>query len=198
MFTTINYHLRLNMINATDLKNGIAFKYFGKPYKVIKYNLIKMGRGGATVRVNAKNLENGSTNELAFSSNLSFDEVNLEKKKLQYLYKDAKTVFFMNPNTYEQIEVPLSILGDEVLYFKEGENVDVLFMDDKALSADLPPKVILKVDQTDPGVKGNSATNIYKPATLENGINLKVPLFVNTGDRIVVDTRTNEYVERAK
>lgn len=186
------------MINATDLKNGVAFKYYGKPYKVIKYNLIKMGRGGATVRVMSRNLENGSTNELAFSSNLTFEEVNLERQKLQYLYKDGKSAFFMNPQSYEQVEIPLSVLGDDVMYFKEGENIDVLFMDGKALSCDIPPKVIMKITETDPGVKGNSASNMYKSAKLENGLKLKVPLFVNTGEKIVVDTRTGEYVERAK
>jgi elongation factor P len=186
------------MIRATDLKNGTAFEYFGKPYKVIKYSLIKMGRGGATVKVNARNLENGATNELAFSSNLSFEEVELEKRRLQYMYKDSKTAFFINPATYEQVEIPLSVLGDDILFVKEGENMDILFMNEKAISCDLPPKVTLKIIQTDPGVKGNSASNMYKSATVENGMSIKVPLFVNQGDSVVVDTRTGEYVERAK
>lgn len=188
----------MSMINATSLRSGSAILYQGKPYVISKYNLIKMGRGGATVRVNAKNLENGASVELAFSSNLSFEELNLNKRKLQYLYKDTKNAVFMDPRSYEQVEIPLEIIGDHILYVKEGEENNVLFWDDKAISIDLPPKITLTVAQTDPGVKGNSATNIYKPAMLENGVELKVPLFVNTGDKIVVDTRNGTYAERAK
>ena len=186
------------MINATSLRSGSAILYQGKPYVVSKYNLIKMGRGGATVRVNAKNIENGASVELAFSSNLSFEGLNLAKRKLQFLYKDGKNVCFMDPRSYEQIEIPASVIGDDALYIKEGEEINILFWDEKPISVDLPPKTILTVTQTDPGVKGNSATNIYKPAILENGLGLKVPLFINTGDKIVVDTRSGGYVERAK
>lgn len=186
------------MLNATSLRSGSAILYQGKPFVVTKYNLIKMGRGGATVRVNVKNLENGSSVELAFSSNLTFEELNLSKRKLQYLYKDAVNAAFMDSKTFEQVEIPLGILGDGALYIKEGEEVNVLFWEEKAISVDLPPKTTLKITQTDPGVKGNSATNIYKSAIAENGLTLKVPLFINTGDSVVVDTRTGDYVERGK
>lgn len=192
-------------IKATDLKNGASFLYEGKPFKVIKYTLIKMGRGGATVRVRCVNLENGSNVEHAFSSNLSFDEVSLNKKELQYLYKDEKTAYFMDPSTYEQIEVPTAILGDDIYYLKEGENANVLFWlgstsggEDKAISVDLPPKITLKVIEADPGVKGNSASNFLKSAKMENGLTVKVPLFINSGEKIRVDTRSGEYIERAK
>ena len=104
----------------------------------------------------------------------------------------------MDPKPYEQVEIPLSILAEQAAFLKEGESVDVLFWDEKALSLELPPKITLKVVESDPGVKGNSATNIYKPAVLENGLNLKVPLFIKVGDQIKVDTRTGEYLERAK
>jgi len=185
-------------INATDLRAGIAFLYEGKPFKVTKYNLIKMGRGGATVRVNCINLENGANIEHAFSSNLSFERIELLKKKLQYLYKDGKVATFMNPTSYDQVEVPLPILGSDIYYVKEGEIVDILFWEDRAMSVDLPPKVTLEVADCDPGVKGNSATNIYKQATLENGLVVKIPLFINVGEKVVIDTRDGEYVERAK
>ena len=188
----------LNMINSTDLRAGVAFLYNGKPYQVIKYSLIKMGRGGAVVKVTARNLESGSTEEKSFSSNVSVDEVSTSKKRLQYLFKDSTSVTFMDSKSYDQVEVPLSVLGDDILYLKEGESVDVLFWDEKPLSVVLSPNVILAVSQCDPGVKGNSATNIYKPAVLENGLTLKVPLFIKVGDKIKVDTRTGEYVERAK
>lgn len=192
-------------INVTDLKGGVAFLHYGKPYQVIKYNLIKLGRGSATVRVTARNLETGGVEEIAYQSNTSVDEANTVKKKLQYLYKDANTAYFMDPETFEQIEISLGVLGDQVSYIKEGENVSVLFWEDPsastgpvALSVDLPPKVVLKVIETDPGVKGNSTSNIYKPAVLENGLKTKVPLFINAGENIRVDTRTGEYIERAK
>src|SRR3989344_2620651 len=146
-------------VNATDLRAGIAFLYEGKPFKVTKYNLIKMGRGGATVRVNCINLENGANIEHAFSSNLTFEQVDLSKRKLQYLYKDSNMAFFMNPASFEQVEVPLKILGSDIYYVKEGEDVDILFWDDRAMSVDLPPKVTLKVIESDPGIKGNSASN---------------------------------------
>lgn len=185
-------------VNATDLRAGIAFLYEGKPFKVTKYTLIKMGRGGATVRVNCINLENGANIEHAFSSNLSFDKIDLQKRKLQYLYKDAKAATFMDSSTYEQIEVPLSILGDDIYYLKEGEDADILFWGERAMSVDLPPKITLKVVECDPGVKGNSASNFLKSAILENGLSVKVPLFIEAGESIRVDTRSGEYVERAK
>jgi len=195
------------MIQATSLKAGLAFIAEGKPYKVVKYELVKMGRGGATVRLQCVNLENGANVEKSFSSNLSFEEVNLSKRKLQYLYKDQKTAYFMDERSYEQVEIPLAILGDDIYYVKEGQVSEVLFWDPtaasgqvepRALSVELPPKVVMKVAETDPGVKGNSASNFYKQAKLENGLSLKVPLFIKTGEKIVVDTRNGEYVERAK
>lgn len=191
-------------IRATDLKAGTAFFYEGKPFKVNKYELIKMGRGGATVKVSCVNLENGANIEHAFSSNLTFPTVDLSKRPLQFLYKDSKVATFMNPQTFEQVEIPLSVLGDDISFIKEGNNVNVLFWDEnsdgigRALSVELPPKVVLQVTETDPGVKGNSASNFYKSATLENGITIKVPLFINKGEKIRVDTRTSSYIERAK
>lgn len=186
------------MIGATDLKNGVAFLHYGKPYQVTKYSLIKMGRGGAVVKINAKNLETGANEEISYSSNNSVEEANTQKKNLQYLYKDGGSAYFMNSASFEQVEIPLSVLGDQVAYIKEGESVNVFFWEDKPLWVELPPKVVLTVSQTDPGVKGNSATNIYKPAILENGLTVKVPLFVNTGDKVRIDTRTGDYIERAK
>lgn len=187
------------MINSTDLKNGTTFLRNGKPYKVIEYSLIKMGRGGATVKLRVRNMENGSVEPVSMSSNVKVDEVVTTKKRLQYLFKDNSTITFMDPNTFEQIEIPLTVIESELPFIKEGDNVDVLFWDnDKPLSVDISPKVVLKVIETDPGVKGNTVSNLYKPAKLENGITIKVPLFINAGELIRVDTRTSEYIERAK
>ncbi len=186
------------MISATDLKNGTAFLHYGKPYQVMKYTLIKMGRGGAIVKVNARNLESGSVEELTYGSNNSVEEADISKRKLQYLYKDTQNAVFMDSISFEQVEIPLKVLGDDILYCKEGESLDVLFWESKALSVALPLKVNLKVVQTDPGVKGNSASNIYKPAVLENGLTVKVPLFIKINDSVRVDTGNGEYIERVK
>jgi elongation factor P len=186
------------MLNATDLKNGTAFLQYGKPYQVIKYTLIKMGRGGAVVKLLTRNLETGSVEDKSFSSNVAVEEANTYKKQLQYLFKDKSNATFMDPKTYEQTEIPLIVLGDQVAFLKEGESVDVHFWDEKALAVDFPPKLVLTVTECDPGVKGNSASNMYKPATLENGLQIKVPLFIKQGEKILVDTRDVKYIERAK
>lgn len=190
------------MVTATDLKTGVSFLMNGKPYVVIKYAHQKIGRGGATVKLTVRNLATGIQEEKSFSSANKFDEIATQKKKLQYLYQDEDNAIFMDPKTFEQTEISLDILGEDVKYIKDGDEVNVLFWNPpvggqvQALSVEIPPKVELKVVETAPGVKGNSATNIYKPAKLENGVELKVPLFIKTGETIRVDTRTGEYVER--
>jgi len=186
------------MIEATDLKNGTTFLSNSKPYKVIKYSHIKVGRGGAIVKVNIKNLITGVMEDKTFSSNSKVDEITTQKRKLQYLYHDNEKAFFMDPKSYEQMEIPLKNMTDELVYIKEGDNADILFWDDYALSIEIPPKVALSIKDTSPGVKGNSASNVYKDAILENGLKIRVPLFIKSGERVRVDTRTGEYVERVK
>ncbi len=186
------------MLNSTDLKNGVTFLRNDKPYKVIKYSLIKMGRGGATVKLTARNMETGSTEPISYSSNVKVDEVVTSKRRLQYLFKDNISATFMDPVSFDQIEIPISVIENELPFIKEGDNADVLYWNEKALSVDIQPKAVLTVVETDPGVKGNTVSNLYKPATLDNGITIKVPLFINTGEKIRVDTRTREYIERAK
>ena len=185
------------MLVATDLKNNVTFLLDGKPAKVVKYTHTKVGRGGASVTVSYRNLETGKLEEKTWQSTAKFDEITTQKRQLQYLYKDADIAYFMDPANFDQIEIPLSILGDDIFYLKEGENASILFWGEKALQAEIPPKVTLKVSETDPGVKGNSATNIFKSAVLENGMSVKVPLFIKSGESIKVDTRTGEYIERA-
>jgi len=184
------------MLNSTDLKNGVTFLRNSKPYRVTKYSFIKMGRGGATVKLSAKNLENGATENISLSSNVKVEELTTSKKRLQYLYKNSEMAVFMDETSFEQVEIPVEVIGTALSFLKEGESIDVLFWENKALSVDIPPKVSLKVTETDPGVKGNSVSNLYKPATLENGLAIKVPLFIKAGDIIRVDTRTTVYVER--
>lgn len=184
------------MILATDLKAGRTFLMDHTPYKVLKYSHHKVARGGGTVKVSLKDLKSGSALEKTFQSTAKFEEITTIKKPLQFLYVDSENAFLMNPETYEQVEIPLEILGDDIVYIKEGEDTNVLFWDEMPLSIELPPKVTLTVSETVPGVKGNSATNIYKPATMENGLSVRVPLFIKAGDKIRVDTRSGEYVER--
>lgn len=194
------------MIQATDLKIGVTFQMDGKPFRVLKYAHSKIGRGGANVKVSIRNLETGDLEEKTFNSDHKVEEIITVKKSLQYLYRDSKNAIFMDPITYEQREVSVAIISDQLPYINEGGNVNLLFWsfggaqdkEDKPLSIEIPPKVILKVVDTPPGIKGNSATNIYKPAKLENNLQVKVPLFINKGNRVVIDTRTGEYVERAK
>jgi len=186
------------MINATDLRNGATFLSNDQPYKVIKYTHTKLGRGGATVRVTAKNLVTGATEDKTFSSNVKVEDVAMTKRKLQFLYHDNVNAVFMDPSSYEQLDIPLAVIKADLPFVKEGSEVNVLFWSERPLSIEIPPKVTLEVTDTPPGVKGDSASNIYKTAKLENGISIKVPLFVNIGDKVIIDTRTGEYVERAK
>lgn len=185
------------MLSATQLRNGKTFQIEGTPYQVLKYEHIKLGRGGATVRISSRNLRSGRVEERTFSTGMSVEDILTTKRRLQYLYNGGDNVVFMDPKNYEQVEFKKSVLGDQLAFLKEGQEADVLFWENEALTIDLPPKVVLIVTETGPGLKGNSATNIYKPATVENGLTVKVPLFIKAGDKVKVDTRTGEYVERA-
>ncbi|MBI4059322.1 elongation factor P [Candidatus Microgenomates bacterium] len=186
------------MISVTDLRAGTAFQMDGNPYVVLRYSHTKLGRGGATVRVSVRNLKTGNVEEKAFGAGQSVEEAPVAKKRMQYLYSDGKTIVFMDPTTFEQFEMRVSIIGDKIYFLKDGEMVQVLFWGSEALDIELPPKIDMKVVEAPPGIKGNSATNMWKQAKLENGLTVKVPLFINMGDMIRVDTRTSEYVERVK
>jgi elongation factor P len=184
------------MITVTDLRNGAAFTENNQIFKVLKYEFTKMGRGTATIKVKIKNLRNGSIIEKSFISGAKVQEIFLDKKEVQYLYKDKNDYVFMEPRTFEQFSVDQDKMGEEKKYLQEGIEVNLLMYQNEALSLELPIKMDFKVKETDPGVKGNSATNIYKDAMLENGVHLRVPLFVQEGDIVRIDTRTGEYVER--
>ena len=170
----------------------------GSPFKVVRYFHSKIGRGGATVKLSVRNLKTGNMEEKTFNSTVKVDEINTIKRPLQFLYSDNSTAMFMDPTSYEQVEIPQNIIEDQLLFIKEGENVDVLFWDEKPMSIDIAPKVTLRIKDTPPGVKGDTASNMYKSATLDNGMKIKVPLFIKPGENVRIDTRTGEYVERAK
>jgi len=184
------------MIPVTSLRPGVTFEEHGDIFEVITYNNMHLRKTSSVVQVKVRSLRKGSTTEKSFSSNGQVTPVKIEKRELQYLYKDHDSCYFMDPQTFEQINVSTkNLAGSE--YLREEENVTVSFNKDVALSMTLPPKVKLKVTDTNPGVKGNSATNVYKDATLENGLTTKVPLFINIGDEIIVDTRDGSYTNRA-
>lgn len=184
------------MISVNDLRQGAIYEDNGNLLQVLAFEHIKMGRGSATIKVKIKNLRTGSISEKGFVNGQKVQDVSVVKKEMQYLYQDGESVYFMDPVTFEQVAIPLKIIP-EASYLKEGQSYPISFHNDEALSLVMTPKVELKVVDTAPGVKGNSASNVFKDATLENGVVTKVPLFINVGDMIRVDTRTGAYTERA-
>jgi len=186
------------MMVVQDLRNGVAFLMDGAPYMCLKYEHVKMGRGSATIRIKAKNLLTGATTEKSFINSAKVEDINTLRRPMQYLYRDGKDCVFMDPKSYEQVNIPESVTAEEGKYLQEGTQVNVMFWDERPLWIELPPKMEFTIKETDPGVKGNSVSNLYKDAVLENGIRTRVPLFINEGDRVLVDTRDGSYAERVK
>ena len=184
------------MIPVTAMRAGRLFEENGEPYQVLDYKHIKMGRGTANIRVKVRNLRDGSVAEKTFLSGAKVDPIETEVKILQYLYRDGDNFYFMEPTTFEQFSLPLKTLGGKEKFLKEQQKVKILFWNEEPLSIELPLNMVFTVVQTPPGIKGDSVNASFKPATLDNGLVVKVPLFVNVGDKVKVDTRTGEYVER--
>jgi len=184
------------MISVTDLRAGTTYREDGQLLQVISYQHIKMGRGSANIKVRVKNLSNGSTIDKSYINGARIQDVQIQKKEMQFLYKDSELAYFMDPISYQQEQILLSKI-DGFEYLKEGENFTVSFLDSLPLTVQLPPKMVFKVSETGPALKGNSATNVFKDAVLENGIKTKVPLFISTGELIKIDTRTGSYTEKA-
>lgn len=185
-----------NMV-ATDLKTGKVFKDNGAPFLVVKYEHIKSARGGASVKVLAKNLLSGSVIEKGYKAGDSVEEADVYRKNVQYLYKDTGGFNFMDPVSFEQFCVDEGTLGEQGKYLKEGDGVVVVYFEDKPISVELPNSLVFEVSYTEPGFKGNTVSNVYKDAQLENGINARVPMFIKIGDKIKIDTRTGEYLSKA-
>ena len=186
------------MLNVTDLKNGIVFQEAGNLLQVITYEHIKMGRGSGTIKVKVKNLKTGSIVEKSFTTGARVEEANVEKKKTQFLYQDGESFFFMDPVSFEQFPIARAILADSAKYLKEGLEVNLIVFGEDALAIELPNSLIYEIADTGPGERGNTVSNVYKEATMENGLVAKVPMFAKVGDKIKIDTRTGEYVERVK
>lgn len=186
------------MISVTDLRPGQTFTENGEPFVVLKYEHIKMGRGTASISVKVKNLKSGSVVEKSYISGARVEDIATERRKLQYLYKSEDQFCFMDPKNYEQVEVSEKMIAEQAPYLKEQEIIEVVYWNQTPLFVVLPPKMSFTVTDTGPSTKGNTVANIYKVATLDNGLDIKVPLFIENGDKVIVDTRNGEYVERVK
>lgn len=184
------------MISVTELRSGTTYQEDGIYFTVLSYEHIKMGRGSANIKVKVRNLKTGSVTEKGYTNGAKISDIPVLKREMQYLYKDEDSVFFMDPRTFEQVSIPLTLIPDHE-YLKEGASFPVSFIEGKPLSVLIPPKMVFKVVETSPGLRGNSATNVFKEATLENNIKTRVPLFINVGELIRVDTRTGAYTEKA-
>ena len=184
------------MLSISEIKTGKVIVVNNEPYVVAKTDHHKMGRGGAVLKVKLRNLINGSMLDRTFQGNDKAEEADTEKKKTNFMYFDADNANFMDNENYEQFTIPLEAIGDKRKYFKDGIDVDVLYFDGRPVAVDLPIKMEFKVVSAPPGVKGNSAGNVTKQVELETGAQITVPLFINEGEIIRINTDTGEYVER--
>ena len=184
------------MISAGDLRKGTTFEYEGQVYTVIDFLHVKPGKGAAFVRTKLRNVISGGVKYTTLNPTTKLQEAVIERKEMQYLYSDGELYYFMDQETYEQIPLNYEKVEDAIKFIKENMFAVIKFYKGDAFSVEAPNFVELLITQADPGVKGNTATNAMKPATLETGAVVNVPMFVNEGDTIRVDTRTGEYMER--
>jgi len=186
------------MISAGDFRNGVTFEMDGKVMQVIEFQHVKPGKGAAFVRTKMRNVITGGVVETSFSPTDKFENAYVERKNMDYSYNDGDLYYFMDNETYELMPINKDMLTDSFKFVMENMTCTVSSYKGKVFAIDPPNFVELEVSHTEPGVKGDTATNVTKPATLESGAEVKVPLFINTGDRIKVDTRSGDYLERAK
>jgi elongation factor P len=186
------------MATTSDIKNGAVILYKNKRMKVVEFLHVKPGKGPAFVRTKLKDISSGKIIDETFNSGIKLEFLKIEAKEMQFLYDDGDSHIFMDNVTYEQINVINSLVGNIKNFLKGGINVDLLFDDTEVLDIRLPAHVALEVKHTEPGIKGNTATGATKPATLETNYTLNVPLFVDEGDILKIDTRSGEYIERVK
>ena len=185
------------MISAGDFRNGVTFEEDGQVYQVVEFQHVKPGKGAAFVRTKTKNVITGAVVEKSYNPTAKFENAYIDRRDMQYSYNDGDLYYFMDSETYEMLPVAASDLPDSFKFVKENETVKILSYKGKVFGIEPPNFVILEVTDTDPGFKGNTATNTLKPAVLETGAEIRVPLFISPGDKIKIDTRTGEYLERA-
>lgn len=185
------------MISAGDFRNGVTFEMDGNVVSIIEFQHVKPGKGAAFVRTKIRNVITGAVTEKTFNPNDKYPTAFVERKDMQYLYSDADLYYFMDLESYEQIPINSAVLGDSFKFVKENMECKVLSYKGTVFGVEPPNFVELEVTATEPGIKGDTATNVTKPATVETGAEIKVPLFINEGEMIRIDTRTGEYMERA-
>ena len=185
-------------VSTNDFKNGMTLDLDGTLFQVIEFQHVKPGKGGAFVRTKLRNVRTGAVLERTFNAGVKVGQARVERKEMQYLYREAEDFVFMDLQTYEQVPVPPSVVGEFASYLTDGANAVVAAHEGNPIAVELPASVLLAVTKTDPGVKGDRVSGAMKPATLETGLVVQVPLFVGEGDRLKVDTRTGEYIERVK
>ena len=186
------------MATTADIKNGVVILHKNKRMKVIDFQHVKPGKGGAFVRTKLKDLLSGKIMDHTFNAGARMEYIRIEARKMQYLYDDGNSYYFMDNDTYEQIAVSDGVIAEAKNFLKAGMEVDLLFDGSEVLDVRIPPHVNLVVIETEPGFKGNTATGATKPAKIETGFTLQVPLFIEIDDVLRIDTRTGEYVERTK
>lgn len=185
------------MVTAGDFRNGVTFEMDGNVYSIIEFQHVKPGKGAAFVRTKIRNVISGAVTEKTFNPNDKYPTAFIERKDMEYLYNDGDLYYFMDSETYEQLPISPNVLGYNFRFVKENIVCKVLSYKGNVFGIEPPNFVELQVTETEPGVKGDTATNVTKPATLETGAEIKVPIFINEGEMIRVDTRTGEYMERA-
>ena len=188
----------MGTITAGDFRNGVTYEEDGQVKQVVEFQHVKPGKGAAFVRTKSKNVITGAVTETSYNPTAKFETATIDRMTAEYSYSDGDLYYFMNPETYELEPVDASVLGDNFKFVKENMECVISSYKGKVFNVEPPFFVELEVTQTDPGFAGNTATNATKPAVLETGAEIKVPLFIETGERIRVDTRTGEYLERAK
>ncbi|GHV30221.1 elongation factor P [Clostridia bacterium] len=185
------------MISAGDFRNGVTFEMDGAAYQIIEFQHVKPGKGAAFVRTKVKNIITGAVIDKTFTPTDKFPEAFIERKEMQYLYSEDDLYYFMDNETYETVQISKDVLKSNFKFAKENMEMKITSFNGRVLEVELPFFVVLEVTETEPGVKGDTATNVTKSAILETGAEIKVPMFVNEGDKIRIDTRTGEYMERA-
>lgn len=184
------------MISANDLRKGVTFEYDNDVYQVVDFQHVKPGKGAAFVRAKIRSVMQGGTKDVTFNPNEKFEAAHISNKDMQYLYNDGSLYYFMDPDTFEQIPVEKEAVEEAIPYIRENDMVMMKFYQEKPFSIEAPNFVELKVVETEPAIKGDTATNVTKPATVETGAVINVPVFVNEGDVIKIDTRSGDYLSR--
>ena len=184
------------MYSTTDFRKGLKIEIDGTPFEIIEFQHFKPGKGGAMVRTKLRNILNGRVLDNTFRSGEKGDRPNLESRDMQFLYHEGEQLVFMDMTTYDQMHMDAEATDGKANYLKDGQECRVLLYNEKPLDIEIPASLVLEVTETEPGAKGDTVSNVTKPATLETGVVIQVPIFVNIGDRVKVDTRTNGYLGR--